>query len=133
MGLSSGEAEYYACVRGGAALLGMRALLEDWGLTTQGVLRLKTDSSAAKGFASRRGLGKQRHVSTRYLWLQSKVSSGDLKIEKVGTADQLADYITKAIARAWIEQKSMTLGLEFREGRAKKQKGTLIETRNEEG
>ena len=131
IGLSSGEAEYYACVKGGATLLGMRALMEDWGLTTNGVLKLKTDSSAAKGFASRRGLGKQRHVSTRYLWLQAKVSSGDLKIEKVGTADQLADYLTKAIARSWIEEKAAELGLDFREGKAMKQKGALLQKTEE--
>ena len=41
-------------------------------------LKVRTDSSAAKGFVTRRGLGRQRHVSTRFLWLQDKVSKGEL-------------------------------------------------------
>ena len=32
IGLSSGEPEFYACVKGGAALLGMRSLMLDWGV-----------------------------------------------------------------------------------------------------
>eukprot|EP00973_Karenia_brevis_P060190 8375415-Karenia_brevis.AAC.1 len=54
IGLSSGEVEYYACVKGGRYLLGMKALMQDGGLDSKLYLHLKTDSSAAKGFASRR-------------------------------------------------------------------------------
>ena len=32
IGLSSGESEYYACVKGGAALLGIRSLMRDWSI-----------------------------------------------------------------------------------------------------
>ena len=92
-GLSSGESEFYACVKGGASLLGMRSLMLDWGICPKLTLKIRTDSSAAKGFATRRGLGRQRHVSTRFLWLQDKVSKGELKVVKVGTADQLADFL----------------------------------------
>ena len=65
IGLSSGESEFYACVEGGAALLGMRSLMQDWGVCPKLTLKIRTDSSAAKGFSTRRGLGRQRHVSTR--------------------------------------------------------------------
>ena len=67
----------------------------DWGVCPKLALKIRTDSSAAKGFATRRGLGRQRHVYTRFLWLQDKVSKGELKVVKVGTADQLADFLTK--------------------------------------
>ena len=66
IGLSSGESEFYACVKG-AALLGMRSLMLDWGICPKLTLIIRTDPSAAKGFATRRGLGRQRHVSTRFL------------------------------------------------------------------
>ena len=88
IGLSSGESEFDACVKGGAALLGMRSLRLDWGVCPKLTLKIRTDSSAAKGFGTRRGLGRQRHVSTRFLWLQDKVSKGELEVLKVGTADQ---------------------------------------------
>ena len=98
IGLSSGESEFYACVKGGAVLLGLRSLMLDWGVCPKLTSKIRTDSSAAKGFATRRGLGRQRHVSTPFLWLQDKVSKGDLKVVKVGTADQLADFLTKPVA-----------------------------------
>ena len=90
----------------------------DWGICPKLTLKIRTDSSAAKGFATRRGLGRQRHVSIRFLWLQDKVSKGELKVVKVGTADQLADFLTKPVTARWLAEKSPELGLEFRDGRS---------------
>ena len=126
LGLSSGESEYYACVKGGCYILGVRSLMLDWGMQAKLVLNVKTDSSAAKGFAGRRGLGKQRHVSTRYLWLQDRVCKGELRIVKVRTEDQLADPLTKALAGTKAEDVWKRLGLEFREGRAAIQRKSLV-------
>ena len=122
IGLSSGEAEYYAAVKGGSFLLGFRSLLEDFGISTRLNLIVKTDSSAAKGMLSRRGLGKQRHISTRYLWIQDRVARQDLTIQKVGTKEQLADILTKPTAQKDIARVAQEVGLEFREGIAMKQK-----------
>ena len=69
--------------------------MRDWGVRVAPSLVLKTDSSAAKGFACRRGLGRNRHVSIRYLWLQDAVAKSRLRIEKVSTHEQLADVPTK--------------------------------------
>jgi hypothetical protein len=126
LGLSSGESEYYACVKGGCYILGVRSLMLDWGMQAKLVLNVKTDSSAAKGFAGRRGLGKQRHVSTRYLWLQDRVCKGELRIVKVRTEDQLADPLTKALAGTKAEDVWKRLGLEFREGRVAIQRKSLV-------
>ena len=52
--LSTGEAELYGVVKGAGALMGAVSLARDLGLNMRGVLR--TDSSAAKGIAPRRGL-----------------------------------------------------------------------------
>ena len=52
--LSSGEAEYYGCVRAGSATMGYKSLLED--LNVKGKrIRVKTDASVAKSVAARRG------------------------------------------------------------------------------
>ena len=64
--LSTAEAEYYAVVTGAAEGLGMQSLMADLGVTTQ--VRVWTHSNAVKAIASRRGLGKTRHVELRYLW-----------------------------------------------------------------
>ena len=58
--LSSGESEYYGIVKGGSVGLGMRGLYEDLGVKVR--IRVKTDASAAKGIASRKGVGRARHI-----------------------------------------------------------------------
>ena len=68
--LSSGEAEYYGLVKGGAQALGIQAMLQDLGIKLS--LLLKTDASAACGIVSRKGLGKVRHLEVSQLWLQDK-------------------------------------------------------------
>ena len=57
----------------------MQSMMADLGVTTHE--RVWTDSNAAKAIASRRGLGKTRHVELRYLWLQDVTKSGREKIE----------------------------------------------------
>ena len=50
-------------------------MMADLGVTTQ--VRVWTDSNAAKAIASKRGLGKTRHVELRYLWLQVRKSKNE--------------------------------------------------------
>ena len=126
IGLSSGEGEFYACVRGGCYLLGIKSLFEDWGLEIPAALQIQTDSSAAQGFCTRRGLGQQRHVSTRYLWLQDQISKGDLKVRKVLTKDQLADFLTKAMTQKVSHDLAQRIGLRYLDGRSLSQKGALL-------
>ena len=58
---------------------------------------VKTDASAAKGIASRRGAGKVRHIEVAQLWVQEKVSSGEIKVVKVSTSENVADALTKHV------------------------------------
>ena len=70
--LSSGEAEYYALVKGAAQAIGIRNMLKDIGVATE--IEIKTDANAAIGIGSRRGTGKVRHLETNQLWVQDKVA-----------------------------------------------------------
>ena len=63
--LSSGEAEYYAGLKGACVALGFRSMAADSGMDIK--LTLHTDSAAALGIIGRRGLGKVRHLETSYL------------------------------------------------------------------
>ena len=72
IGLSSGENEYYAISAGACTGLGIQGMLEDWQVPSK--VKVVSDSSAARGFASRRGVGKLKHVQTRYLWVQERPS-----------------------------------------------------------
>ena len=56
-----------------------------------------TDSSAAKSFVCRRGLGKMRHLEIRDLWLQKEVSDGRLKVSKVRGDENRSDLMTNIL------------------------------------
>jgi hypothetical protein len=65
---SSGEAEFFAIAEGRSRGLGMKSLIEDlWGPIG---LTIYSDASAERSIASRKGLGKVRHIETKYLWIQ---------------------------------------------------------------
>ena len=91
--LSSGEAEYYGIVKGASNALGISGILKDLGVSIQ--VGVSTDSSAAKGIANRRGLGKVRHVELSELWVQDRVSRGRMKIYKIDGSDNSSDSLTK--------------------------------------
>ena len=113
--LSSGEAEYYGLVRGGSMGLGMRSILNDMGLDKK--LRVLTDSSAAKGIASRRGLGKVRHVEVNQLWIQDKVAKGEIELVKIPGNENVADALTKAIESEKITWHMSRVNLHLKSGR----------------
>ena len=114
--LSSGEAEYYGVVKGASVLLGALSLCKDLGIEMKG--RVHTDSSAAKGMASRRGLGKTRHIDTQYLWVQERLSSGSFTLHKEGTNDNVGDLFTKHLEQAKSSDFTARLGYVAREGKA---------------
>jgi hypothetical protein len=93
--LSSGESEYYGLVKGGAMALGSRGLMVDMGMKHR--IRIRTDASAAKGIALRRGMGKVRHVEVSQLWLQEKVGRGEIEVIKIDGEDNIADALTKSV------------------------------------
>ena len=114
--LSSGEAEYYGIVKASSVGLGIKAMLSDMGCTLE--LDIFTDASAAKGIASRRGLGKTRHVAVHFLWVQERVHNGDLRVSKVWGGDNPADLLTKYLTRDKMDKCMLILGMEYMEGRS---------------
>ena len=114
--LSSGEAEYYGVVKASSVGLGIKSMMADLGFRMD--LAILTDASAAKGIASRRGLGKTRHVAVHYLWVQEKVRRGDLVISKVWGGDNPADLLTKYLTRDKMDRCMLTFGLEYMAGRS---------------
>jgi hypothetical protein len=94
--LSSGESEWYGLVKGSAVGLGFQSLLLDWNIDLK--LEVLSDSSAARGFSQRKGLGKMRHIQTRYLWVQERVHEGHLKISAIKGTQNPADVLTKAVS-----------------------------------
>ena len=115
--LSSGEAEYYGLVKSASVPLGIQAMYSDFGESVK--INLNTDASAAKAIASRRGLGKLRHLAVHLLWLQQRVASEDLSISKVKGEHNPADILTKYVNREMLLRHLDAMHVQFEAGMAK--------------
>ena len=114
--LSSGEAEYYAALKGASISHGFRSMVADLGIDVKVVLR--SDSVAALGIGGRQGLGKLRHLETSYLWLQDILAQGRLAVRKIKGAENPADLGTKHLKFDDIEKHLGMMGFSFRSGRS---------------
>ena len=54
-----------------------------------------------------------RHIEVTQLWVQEKVASGEIVIEKVATEDNLADALTKAVDAQIIQKHVLGTGAEI--------------------
>ena len=115
--VSSGEAEYYSLVKAASMSIGMQSISADLGIQFEEAPMLKSDASAAIGIASRVGLGKIRHIEVNQLWLQSKISKGELMVEKVGTQENLADMLTKSVDSKTMQYHVSGINAEYRTDR----------------
>ena len=122
IGLSSGESEFYGLVKGAAVALGLQAILADWGLPVSA--DVASDSSAARGHVQRRGLGRMRHIQTRYLWIQERVGEGHIRVLCVAGKENDADMMTKALNGKEISRILGRLGFELR-AKSVRQKSVL--------
>ena len=88
----------------------MKNLLKFYGHDVE--LELGTDSSAAKSFVSRRGLGKMRHLEIRDLWLQKEVNEGKVEVSKIRGDCNPADLMTKILTNAEIKTRLRAISME---------------------
>ena len=116
LSLSSAEAEWFAMVKASCLGIGTQSALKDFGVAVG--IHLHTDSSAAKGIGSRRGVGKVRHLDVNTLWLQQKVSSRSIKLFKVDTKANPADLGTKHLEQASIVKFLSELGFCYLAGKS---------------
>ena len=98
---SSGESEFYAAAKTASRTLGAVAMAKD--LAVELAPRVKVDANAAKGIASRRGVGKVRHLHVATLWLQECILSRKLRIEKEPGTTNVADLGTKHLGAGTLQ------------------------------
>ena len=113
--LSSGESEWHGITKAAAEGLGVQAGIHDLGDELS--LEVRSDSSAALGIGLRRGLGKLKHVESRYFWLQHAVHNERLTLRKEGTKTDCADPLTKYLDRETLERHLEAIGFVVLEGR----------------
>jgi hypothetical protein len=93
---SSAEAEFYAIVEGASRGLGLKSLVKDMGKDVKIVMY--SDASAGRSLAFRKGLGKVRHIETKYLWIQDVIKEGRINLLKIKGTDNPADIGTKHLS-----------------------------------
>ena len=113
--LSSGEAEYYSLVTLVAEMCGANSLAKDWNLDYK--FGINMDATAAIGIASRRGLGKVKHVHTVFLWVQERLQEHKAVVKKQHTTDMLADILTKYLSRETLEKLLGRMGFVYRDSK----------------
>ena len=114
--LSSAEAELIALVKCTSEMLGVRAMLRDWGQMKSGIIY--ADSSSALAIVKRKGAGKLRHIHISALWIQEKQDREDTTYAKVLGTENPADLMTKHLVREKIDKYLTLLHQERQEGRA---------------
>ena len=92
--------------------VGISQLASDWRLHLSG--HVHVDSSAAIGVARRRCSGKLRHVRVGTLWIRELVEEGDISMQKIAGATNVADIFIKNV----LERHVGSLGFVFSPGRA---------------
>ena len=76
-----------------------------------------SDATAAIGIARRKGLGKIRHLDCTDLWVQDKIRSGKITLQKILSTENPADVLTKYVDRKTLENALPKLGLSVKSGR----------------
>ena len=97
---SSGEAEFYALAKSASRALGAVDMAADMAKVVKP--RVRVDATASKAIASRRGVGRVRHLHAQVLWVQEAVARRELTILKVMGIENPADMGTK-----YLPQKEM--------------------------
>ena len=114
---SSAEAELYGIIGAASEAIGLKSTFKDMNVMVDIVLEV--DASAAIVMATRRGLGKTKHISTAYLWIQEWTNDGRIQIVKRATDEMLADFLTKPTSETTIRRCLSGLGFECLDGRHK--------------
>ena len=107
--LSSAEAELYALTTGIAEGMVTKHLLQELGHEV--TLTNHVDSQSAKVWASRRGLGRMKHVMLKYMFVQDVVEKKLTNLAYINTKANKADLMTKCHTSEAHKRSCAMLGL----------------------
>ena len=94
--------------------MGVQSLLLDMGVIV--ALNVYMDASAGIAIASRKGLGGTKHLQVQYLWVQSLVTAGRVKLFKVPGEINRSDLLTKHLPAARMVKLLAGLHFSFEQG-----------------
>ena len=93
--LSTAESESLSITKGAAHALEVRSAMVQYGMTFNVVC--ETDASAGRAVATRRGVGRVRHLDARLLWLQQLCAEGVVEVRAKPGEHNEADLGTKMV------------------------------------
>ena len=99
--LSTADSECISITEGAAHDLEVRSAMVEYGMTFNVVC--ETDASAGRALATRRGVGRVRHLDARLLWLQQLCAEGVVEVRARLGEHHEADLETKMV-----DQRRMT-------------------------
>ncbi|GJR52885.1 retrotransposon protein, putative, ty1-copia subclass [Tanacetum coccineum] len=114
--MSATQAEYMAASEAAMEAVWIRKFVGDLGVmpSIKKPIDMYCDNSAAIIFANDSGVMKgARHFLRRYHYVREQVESGEIKILKVHTDDNLADPFTKALPRGKVTDLGNGIGLQL--------------------
>ncbi|GJW69581.1 retrotransposon protein, putative, ty1-copia subclass [Tanacetum coccineum] len=114
--MSATQAEYMAASEAAMEAVWIRKFVGDLGVmpSIKEPINVYCDNSAAITFANDSGIMKgARHFLRRYHFVREQVESGEIKILKVHTDDNLADPFTKALPRGKVTDHANGIGLQL--------------------
>ena len=97
--LSTMEAEYMAACAATQEAIWLRLLLKDLHILDHDQpLVIREDNTACIAFSKNSGdYKKSKHIDVRYHFVRERVAAGEVTLEYIATADQLADILTKPL------------------------------------
>ena len=108
---SSGEAELVAACVGMTELVLLENLGADLGIELKGTLCV--DARACRGIILRKGAGKVKHLSVRWLWIQGAVRTRKTEVVHIPRHKNVADAFTHAVSASELSRLIHQLGGRF--------------------
>ena len=97
--LSSTEAEYMAVTEAFKEAIWMHGLINDLGILQEHIDVFYDSQSAICLSKNQVHHARTKHIDVSFHFIREIISKGDIRLLKIGTADNPADMLTKVITR----------------------------------
>jgi len=114
--LSSCKAEYIAASTTATQTFGLSRLLAELLGSHVEVVELKVDNKSALVLAKNPVFHERsKHIRIKYHFIRSYLEDGSIKAKHIPTTDQLADILTRSLAKAKFEEMRGRIGLQLQQ------------------
>ena len=110
------EAEYIAASNAAKEAVWIRKLFNELGviLSIESTVPLLCDNNGAIALAKEpRSYQKSKHIKRRYHVIRELIGKGDVLVQKVASADNVADPLTKALTQLQLDHHLEKMGLRY--------------------